>query len=156
MQRYANSKAFVTLKDHKENFQSNTKCRLINPAKSEMGLVSKQILEKINSQIRCSTNLNQWRNTAAVIDWFKNIPDKSNSKFIKFDIVDFYPSISEELLGKALEFAKKIVSISDSDMKIIMNSRKSLLFDENSIWCKKGDKLFDVTMGSYDGAEVYM
>ena len=119
-----------------------------------MGLVSKQILEKINSQIRCSTNLNQWRNTAAVIDWFKNIPDKSNSKFIKFDIVDFYPSISEELLGKALEFAKKIVSISDSDMKIIMNSRKSLLFDENSIWCKKGDKLFDVTMGSYDGAEV--
>ena len=27
MQGYANSTAFITLKDHKENFQSNTKCR---------------------------------------------------------------------------------------------------------------------------------
>ena len=119
-----------------------------------MGLVSKQILENINNQIRSSTNLNQWRNTAAVIDWFKKIPNKSNSKFIKFDIVDFYPSISEDLLGKALKFAKKFVDISDSDMEIIMNSRKSLLFDEKDIWCKKGDELFDVTMGAYDGAEV--
>ena len=99
-----------------------------------MGLVSKQILENINNQIRSSTNLNQWRNTAAVIDWFKKIPNKSNSKFIKFDIVDFYPSISEDLLGKALKFAKKFVDISDSDMEIIMNSRKSLLFDEKDIW----------------------
>jgi uncharacterized protein YhaN len=24
--------AFITLKDHKENFESNPKCRLINPA----------------------------------------------------------------------------------------------------------------------------
>ena len=35
-----------------------------------------------------------------------------------------------------------------------MKSRKSLLFDETGIWFKKGDKLFDVTMGAYDGAEV--
>ena len=154
IQGYANSTAFITLKDHKENFQSNTKCRLINPAKSEMGLVSKQILENINNQIRSSTNLNQWRNTAAVINWFKKIPYKNNSKFIKFDIVDFYPSISEVLLVEALKFAKKFAEISDRDMEIIMNSRKSLLFDENGIWCKKGDELFDVTMGAYDGAEV--
>lgn len=39
---------FVTLKDHKPNFKNNTTCRLINPAKSEIGIISKQILEKIN------------------------------------------------------------------------------------------------------------
>ena len=30
--RFPMSNAFVTLKDHKENFQSNPQCRLINPA----------------------------------------------------------------------------------------------------------------------------
>ena len=36
-----------------------------------------------------------------------------------------------------------------------MHSRKYLLFDSNNIWIKKdGDPNFDVTMGSYDGAEI--
>ncbi len=29
--------AFISVKDHKENFENNPKCRLINPAKSESG-----------------------------------------------------------------------------------------------------------------------
>jgi hypothetical protein len=33
--------AFISLKDHKENFENNLKCRLINPAKSESGKLSK-------------------------------------------------------------------------------------------------------------------
>ena len=33
-----------------------------------------------------------------------------------------------------------------------MHSRKSLVFDQNTEWVKRGDgRLFDVTMGSYDG-----
>ena len=39
------------------------------------------------------------------------------------------------------------------DIDIIMHSRKSLLFDSNSAWIKKNNSSFDVTMGSYDGAE---
>ena len=36
-----------------------------------------------------------------------------------------------------------------------MHSRKSLYFDQGTAWIKKNDDgLFDVTMGSYDGAEV--
>ena len=35
--------AFITLKDHKENFANNPTCRLINPAKSELGIVSKKM-----------------------------------------------------------------------------------------------------------------
>ena len=44
----ANKNAFVTLKDHKENFASNPKCRLINPAKTELRIISKKYLENIN------------------------------------------------------------------------------------------------------------
>ena len=34
---------FSTLKDHKENFQNNPTVRLINPAKNEIGRISKAI-----------------------------------------------------------------------------------------------------------------
>ena len=43
--------AFITLKDHKDNFQSSLHCRLINPSKSELGKVSKSILENINQHL---------------------------------------------------------------------------------------------------------
>ena len=35
-----------------------------------------------------------------------------------------------------------------------MHSRKSLLFSNNEIWVKKDNPNFNVTMGSFDGAEV--
>lgn len=154
MELYADRKAFITLKDHKENFANSPKCRLINPAKGEIGLISKKILEEINSKVRSATVLNQWRNTSDVLTWFTNIPNKKKSKFIKFDIVEFYPSISETLLSDALTFAQTITDIEIAQIEIIKHSRKSLLFDEDNIWVKKGDVMFDVTMGSYDGAEV--
>ncbi|PIK54847.1 hypothetical protein BSL78_08276 [Apostichopus japonicus] len=50
--------------------------------------------------------------------------------------------------------AKDHTHISNQDVQIIMHSRKSLLFDNGTPWMKKGhNDLFDVTMGSYDGAE---
>ena len=37
-----------------------------------------------------------------------------------------------------------------------MSSRVlKILFDKTSVWVKKDNPDFDVTMGSYDGAEVY-
>ena len=35
-----------------------------------------------------------------------------------------------------------------------MHSRRSLLFDEDSVWVKKNNSNFDVTIGSYDGVEL--
>ena len=40
----------------------------------------------------------------------------------KFDIVDFYPSISESLLWKALQFAKNFTVIDEESLHIIMQS----------------------------------
>ena len=53
--------AFVALKDHKQNFRSATQCRLINPCKSELGKISKIILENINKTLIKKLNANQWR-----------------------------------------------------------------------------------------------
>ena len=98
--------------------------------------------------------LNQWRNTDTVIDWFKGIRNKHLCKFIIFDIKEFYPSITENLLKKALTFAEAHTHISDDDKAIIYHARKSLLFNDQQTWIKRDSGLFDVTMGAYDGAEV--
>ena len=69
-----------------------------------------------------------------------------------FDIKDFYPSISKELLPDALTFAERIINLDDN--KIIYHSRKSLIFNQEQAWMKKESGLFDVWMGAYDGTEV--
>ena len=69
-----------------------------------------------------------------------------------FDVKDFYPSIDEKFLKNSIIFAESLTNISDKEKEII--HRKSLLFNNNESWMKKGGKLFLVTMGAYDGAEV--
>ena len=45
----AKREAFITLKNHKPNFANNPTCHLINPAKSEIGKISKKILDRVNN-----------------------------------------------------------------------------------------------------------
>ena len=40
------------------------------------------------------------------------------------------------------------------DKEIILNAQKTMLFDEEKEWIKKGTSLFDVTMGCFDSAEI--
>ena len=153
----ATKNAFITLKDHKPNFDNNPTCRLINPAKSDIGVVSKSILDKINIAIKQHSEVNQWKSTSETINWFKSIKDKQNCSFIVFDIVDFYPSISLNPLTKVIECARQFISISESDEGKILHSRKSFLFTDDKTWIKRkttGANPFDVSMGCYDGAEV--
>ncbi len=115
----------------------------------ESGKLSKIILDKINSNLRKTLNLNQWKNTQNVIEWFGNIKEKDRHSFISFDIVDFYPSIS------SISWASNLASITKDEISIIKHTRKSPLFNDGKPWTKKdSNSLFDVTMGSYDGAEI--
>ena len=146
---------FISLKDHKPNFLSSLPCRLINRSKRDFGKISKSILDRINKNLRNKLQFNQWKNSGNVIDWFKKIENKNNYVFIKFDIAEFYRSISETILQTAIRFAEDHVEITDEEKRIIYHYRKSLLFDKNEPWKKKdSDSCFDVTMGSYDGAEL--
>ena len=89
-----------------------------------------------------------------MISWFNNFPNKEKCKFLSFDVIDFYPSISEELLTDAIDFARKFVRINDDKVNIILHCRKSILFGSDGAWIKKNGSLFDIVMGSFDGAEI--
>ena len=155
IEKLAKNEAFITLKDHKPAFNDHPTCRLINPSKSEIGVVSKYILDEINSAIICGTKINLWKNTASVLHWFNSLENKEELSFICFDVCEFYPSINEKLLSKALDFANKYRPISKNERDIILHAKRSLLFSSDSIWEKKSSSdLFDVTMGSFDGAET--
>ena len=155
IEKIAEKPAFITIKDHKENFPNNIQCRLINPAKTEIGVISKKILDRINTDLIKTINVQQWKNTQSAIDWFKSINNKQTCTFLVFDIVEFYPSITQQLLEDALEFASAYTTITDTDKEIILHAKKTLLFHDNTPWHKsKPPHLFDVTMGSYDGAET--
>ena len=53
---------------------------------NELGKVGKSILENINQRLVKLLYANQWEIFASVLEWFKNIEDKKNFIFIKFDI----------------------------------------------------------------------
>ena len=116
---------------------------------------SKNILDNINTKVIQATKVNLWRSTSNAIEWFKTIPNKQKHAFITFDVCDFYPSISEELLIKALNYASQFTTVTQEDREIIIHAKRSLLYHQNSPWTKRdSDSMFDVTMGSYDGAET--
>ena len=41
IEKLAEAPAYITLKDHKQNFPAKPPCRLINPTKNEIGKISK-------------------------------------------------------------------------------------------------------------------
>ena len=87
--------------------------------------------------------------------WFIDISNKKDCSFIQLDIKEFYQSIKEDILTNAIQFAKLHTNIDDKDLRLIMYCRRSLLFFGNETWKKKStESCFDVTMGSFDGAEI--
>ena len=95
----------------------------------------------------------QWQNTDAVIEWFKGLNNKKRKSFIQFDIESFYPSITPELLDKALAWADKYVDITPEEKNVIRQAKKLFLYTGSTTWVKKGDVNFDIGMGAFDGAE---
>ena len=137
VERVAEKEAFISLKNHKDNFANNPTCRLINPAKSEIGKISKCILDKINKIIINKTGVKQWKCTKDTLNWFSNITEKEQHSFIAFDIVNFYPSISSKLLGDALKFAEDYIDISGDEKETIYHAKQSLLYNNKTAWKKK-------------------
>ena len=65
----------------------------------------------------------------------------------------FFPSIIEELLDKALDFASHHTEVTKDDKVIIKHTKKTTLYSKNVPWCKSSSD-FDVTMGSFDCTET--
>ena len=131
---------FITLKGHKENFVNHPTTRSINPAKNEIGRISKSILDKINICLSEKLKLNEWR--------------EHLHTFTIFNIQEFYPSIKETLLKNAIQFAAEHTNISKNHFEVIFHAQKSFLFHSNQTWIKRERDTFDVTIGTYDEAEI--
>ena len=175
---------FITLKDPKPNLKNNPKVNnisrskyifgkeqddkyyfqlynwtyftksLLNPAKNEIGQISKNIIDRINHQLRDSLRINQWKDTSEVTECFTKIPDKNRYTCAIFDIKDFSSSISEKLLTNVLNFAKETTDVSREDLQIMYQAWKSLLFSNEKPCMKLKGNLFEVTMGIYDGTKI--
>ena len=100
-----------------------------------------------------------WGDTATVIKWFNlfKAEDSQDLHFLQFDIISYYPSISKDLLKKALKWAQQHYDIDQEDIDIILASRESFLFNMDKLHTKQGstpNSHFDVPMGAWDSAEV--
>ena len=153
MEKMIERKAFISIKDHKTNFPNNIQYRLINPARNNLGKVTQQIIRNAVSSVKEQTNLNLWMGTSEVLKWYE-ANKKQGAQFIQYDIEAYFPSISEPLLDKALDFANGFHKINEEQKKMIKTCRKSILFgSEGEAWTKNNTN-FDVTMGSLDGVEI--
>ena len=120
------TEAFLTRKDHKEGFQDALSFCLINSSKSDIGKISKSLLDTRDENILKQSNLNQWKNTAQVITWSKDFKSKNAPSFVNFNV--------ENLSKDAISYAKTITNINDDQLSIIMQSKKTLLFNNNEPW----------------------
>ena len=73
VQKLVENEACVTSKDHKGVFPDKISYRLINPSKTDIGRISKQILERVNNTILEKNKVSQWKNSSSVIEWYRNI-----------------------------------------------------------------------------------
>ena len=146
--------AYILFKYHKKNFPDKKQTRLINPTKTELGFVSKDVIQRITSRMLSSHKYNLWKNSMDTIDWFRKIKNKKRSTFVQFDIIEFYPSITKELSVRSLKHAREYTDITEEEIEIILASRKSVLSDSHRTWVKSHVDNFDVPMGAYDSAQV--
>ena len=79
---------------------------------------------------------------------------KNTLKFFQFqfDIKVCYPSITPELMDKALDWGDQHIKITNSDWELFEEPR-SFLFHNGDVWVEIKNPEFDVAMGSFDGAE---
>ena len=137
VQKLDENEAYVTIKDHKKGFPDKISCRLINPSKTDIGKISKQILDRVSNTILVKNKVNQWKNTYSVIELYRNIKRKDQCSFVVFDIESFYPSISTKLFDEAVSFAKLYYDFTSDELELIMHCRKTLLFWQDSTSVKK-------------------
>ena len=122
--------ATLLFKDHKNNFNVRNKLpsRLLNPSKSEIGRISKRILDDINTTIRKKTQHCQWICTNDTINWFNALKGKNKATFLQFDIMEYFPSISEKTFDEAISYAKRFAKITDDDVHIIKHGRRTNIY----------------------------
>ena len=77
--KFKKKDAYILFKDHKPNFENKLQSRLIDPSKTELGKVSKNIIKNIVTNVRKASYSNFWNNSNDTIEWFKKIKNMSKA-----------------------------------------------------------------------------
>ena len=101
------------------NFINKLQTRLINPSKTELGKISKNIIQNIVANVKEANYRNLWRNSYVTIEWLRKIKNKSKATFMQLDIIDFCPSISKNILIDSINYALKYIDITIEQYDII-------------------------------------
>ena len=75
------NECFITLKDHKPDFPGRISTRLINPSRSSIGRISKNLLDNINQNLKLKTELNLIKSSKEAIYWFNGIQNKNSYRY---------------------------------------------------------------------------
>ena len=141
--KFKKNEAYILFKDHKPNFENKLQIRLINPSKTELGRISKNIIQNIVTNVKKANHSNLWRNSYETIEWFRRIKNKSKATFMQFDI-DLYPSMTKNILIDSINYASKYVNVTNEQYEIILACRKTVIKNYESTWVKSGLDNFDV------------
>ena len=150
------AQAFITTKYHKEGSSHTLSFSLKNPSNLDIEKIGKLSLDTVNKNDSKETTMTQLKKTSQITNKFKNIKNKEKpSSLATFYVENFYPFISIDLFKDAANYAKAIANKNDRQLYIIIQSRKSMLFNNNELWVKRtGGENIDISMGCYDGAVV--
>ena len=154
LEKFKKKEAYILSKDHKPNFENKLPTRLINPSKTKLGRISKCIIQNILNSVKKANHCNLWENSYETIEWFRGMKTESKATFIQFDIIDFYPSITKNLLIDSINYARKYIDITNEQYEIILACRKTVIKNNDSTWVKNGLDNFDVPMGGYDSSQI--
>ena len=103
--------ADISIKDHKEGFSDKISCRLINPSKTDIGKISKQILDKVNTSILEKIKVDPWKNMSSFTEWYCNIKRKDQCSFAVFDIESFTSRYQKNYLIKQYYLHSHIITL---------------------------------------------
>ena len=67
LEKMKENETFITVKDQKDRFPHRVLCRLLNTSKTNIGKISKVLLDKTNSAVFSSIKINQSKNTSPII-----------------------------------------------------------------------------------------
>ena len=93
-----------------------------------------------------------------IIKKIKDDYNKKNNKFIRVNVINFYPSMNENLLKNTITWARQCESISLEDKEIILESKKSIIFNELRNMGKEANNLIlprAVLMEAIQNANFY-
>ena len=60
--KFKKKDAYILFKDHKPHFKNKLQTRLINPSKTELGRIYKNIIQNIETNVKKANHSNLWRN----------------------------------------------------------------------------------------------